>query len=68
MGLNPHNYKGHPIVTTDCEQFEGVQDCTERCPQHDGKRCDILGYKAPELNVCPVWAYLMVNTQSEAEE
>lgn len=28
--------------------------CWDRCPNHDGKRCDRLGHRAPEGVPCPV--------------
>lgn len=36
--------KLQPIIRDD-----GLPMCDEDCPSHDGKRCRVLGYKAPQL-------------------
>ncbi len=28
---------------------EGIPRCQEDCPLHDGKRCELLGYQAPQV-------------------
>ena len=40
---------------------DGVGTCDDLCPQHDGKRCRILGVRAPEGRVCPPWAERLLN-------
>lgn len=38
------------------EWHDGVGYCHDGCPQHDGKRCRLLGSRAPEGHVCEPWA------------
>lgn len=42
-----------PLITPTYDGH-GVGKCDDRCPQHDGKRCDLLGYKPG--SVCEPWA------------
>ena len=35
---------------------ERAPTCWDRCPEHDGKRCGLMGSRAPEGHVCEPWA------------
>lgn len=30
------------------EWFHGIPKCRESCPSHDGKRCEKIGFRAPD--------------------
>lgn len=44
---------------------DGVGFCSEDCPRYDGKRCEILGVRAPVGNVCEPWAGSLVRRLRE---
>jgi len=44
-----------------CVEPDGTPYCSERCPGHDGKRCESLGVRAPEGGACPPAASLLVS-------
>lgn len=39
-----------------CDGGGSAPVCDEICRHHDGKRCGLLGYQAPEGAICTVWA------------
>ena len=39
----------------------GIGICCDTCPSHDGKRCKLLGFRAPEGHVCEPWAVALTD-------
>jgi RNA polymerase-binding transcription factor DksA len=46
---------------------DGIGRCTEACPSHDGKRCRVMGVRAPDGHVCEPWAKGIID-ELEGEE
>lgn len=42
-----------------------IPQCTDRCPSHDGKRCEHLGSRAPEGHCCTIMVARMVEEAGE---